>query len=96
MDEIEYLNKGIEGVVVAKVLTVQKHPNADKLSLCQVTTDNENVYQVVCGAPNVRDGQIVPFALVGANLPGNVKIKKAKLRGGRISRYDLFCSRIRY
>ncbi len=90
VDEIEYLNKGIEGVVVAKVLTVQKHPNADKLSLCQVTTDNENVYQVVCGAPNVRDGQIVPFALVGANLPGNVKIKKAKLRG--VESQGMICS----
>lgn len=90
VDEIEYLNKGIEGVVVAKVLTVQKHPNADKLSLCQVTTDNENVYQVVCGAPNVRDGQIVPFALVGANLPGNVKIKKVKLRG--VESQGMICS----
>jgi len=81
VENIEYLNKGIKNVVVARVLEAEKHPNAEKLSLCQVTTDGENRFQVVCGAPNVRAGQKVPFALIGARLPGNFKIKKAKLRG---------------
>lgn len=81
VENVEYLNKGIENVVIGEVLEAVKHPNAEKLSLCQVTTDGKNRFQVVCGAPNVRAGQKVPFALVGAVLPGNVKIKKAKLRG---------------
>jgi len=81
VENIEYLNKGIKNVVVGKVLSAQQHPNAEKLSLCQVTTDGTNNFQVVCGAPNVRTGQKIPFALVGAELPGGVKIKKAKLRG---------------
>jgi len=81
VEHVEYLNKGIENVVVAQVLEANKHPNAEKLSLCQVTTDGVNRFQVVCGAPNVRAGQKVPFAMVGAVLPGNFKIKKAKLRG---------------
>ncbi|MGI6225790.1 MAG: phenylalanine--tRNA ligase subunit beta [Peptococcales bacterium] len=81
VESVEHLNKGISHVVVGKVLNAEKHPNAEKLSLCQVTTDGTNNFQVVCGAPNVRTGQKIPFALVGAELPGGVKIKKAKLRG---------------
>lgn len=81
VETIHYLNKGVDNVVVGQVLEAQKHPNAEKLSLCRVTTDGTNEYQVVCGAPNVRTGQKIPFALVGAKLPGGVKIKKAKLRG---------------
>jgi phenylalanyl-tRNA synthetase beta chain len=80
VDTIHYLNKGVKNVVVGQVLDAQKHPDAEKLSLCQVT-DGTNNYQVVCGAPNVRTGQKIPFALVGAHLPGGIKIKKAKLRG---------------
>ncbi|KJS87956.1 MAG: phenylalanyl-tRNA synthetase subunit beta [Peptococcaceae bacterium BICA1-8] len=81
VEYIEHLNKGVAGVVVGEVLEVVKHPNAEKLSLCQVTTDGDNHFQVVCGAPNVRTGQKIPFALVGAELPGGLKIKQAKLRG---------------
>jgi len=81
VEYIEHLNKGLTGVVVGEVLEAVKHPNAEKLSLCQVTTGGDNHFQVVCGAPNVRTGQRVPFALVGAELPGGLKIKKAKLRG---------------
>ncbi|MGE4532218.1 phenylalanine--tRNA ligase subunit beta [Halomonas sp.] len=69
------------GVVVAEVLERTPHPDADKLSLCRVDDGSGEPVQVVCGAPNVAAGQRVPFARVGAVLPGDFKIKKAKLRG---------------
>ncbi len=67
-------------VVVGKVLKVEKHPNADKLTLCQVDVGGE-VLSIICGAPNVAEGQTVPVAKVGAQLPGGLKIRKAKIRG---------------
>ncbi|MDP2268865.1 MAG: phenylalanine--tRNA ligase subunit beta, partial [Deltaproteobacteria bacterium] len=67
-------------VVVAKILTIKPHPRADKLSLCEVT-DGKNVYAVVCGAPNIRTGDIVPLAKTGALLPGGTTIKETKIRG---------------
>ncbi len=70
----------LNNIVTAKVESVVKHPNADKLSLCQVNDGKETV-SVVCGAPNVEAGQKVVFAKVGAVLPGDFKIKKAKIRG---------------
>ncbi len=67
-------------IITAKVLNVQKHPNADKLSVCQVT-DGSKDYSIVCGAPNVADNQIVALALEAAILPGGLEIKKVVLRG---------------
>lgn len=67
------------GVVVGEVLAVEKHPGADKLTVCKVT-DGAATYQVVCGAPNVRAGMKVPFARVGAKLPG-IEIKATSIRG---------------
>ncbi len=76
---------GLPGVVSAEVLECERHPEADKLSVCKVT-DGSETYPVVCGAPNVAKGQKVLLAKVGAELPGKngepgLKIKKAKLRG---------------
>ena len=71
---------GIENVVVAEILKIEQHPNADKLTVCQVTTGDET-YSIVCGAKNMKEGDHVPLALVGAELPGGFKIKKSKLRG---------------
>lgn len=68
-------------VVIGKVLQVEKHPNADKLTICQVDIGNNNPLNIVCGAPNVRKDQIVPVALVGADLPNGLRIQKAKIRG---------------
>ncbi|MBU0528441.1 phenylalanine--tRNA ligase subunit beta [bacterium] len=70
----------LKNIVTAKVESVEKHPNADKLLVCQVTDGKETV-SVVCGAPNVEAGQKVVFAKVGAILPGDFEIKKAKIRG---------------
>ncbi len=69
------------GVVVGEVIESGRHPNAEKLSLCQVTTDGTNRLQIVCGAGNVRAGLKVAVAMVGASLPDGVIIKSTKLRG---------------
>ncbi len=68
-----------QNVVVGKVISCEKHPNADKLNLTQVDV-GESIQQIVCGAKNVAEGQMVAVALIGAELPGGIKIKKAKLR----------------
>lgn len=78
------------GVVVGKVLAKDKHPNADKLAVC-VVDDGAQKWNVVCGAPNVAAGQTIAFARVGAVLPGNFKIGKAKLRG--VESQGMICSR---
>lgn len=80
VEGVENLNKGVSGVVIGHVVERERHPNADKLSRCQVDLGDETV-QIVCGAPNVAQGQKVAVAKVGAVLPGNFKIKRAKLRG---------------
>ncbi len=81
VDEVSDLRGKYENIVVGYVEESEKHPNADKLSVCKVN-DGENVYNVVCGAPNVAKGQKVAFAKVGAVIPeGGFKLKKAKLRG---------------
>lgn len=80
VEGVENLNKGVSGVVIGHVVEREQHPNADKLSRCQVDLGDETV-QIVCGAPNVAQGQKVAVAKVGVVLPGNFKIKRAKLRG---------------
>src|SRR5439155_12522706 len=80
VEGIETLGPRFTGVVVARVLEVRKHPNADKLTLCRVD-GGAGELAVVCGAPNVRAGMIVPLAKVGARLPGGLTIKKSKIRG---------------
>ena len=80
VDSVEPVAGAFTGVVVAEIVACEQHPNADKLRVTQVSTGQET-FQVVCGAPNARVGIKVPFATVGAVLPGNFKIKKAKLRG---------------
>ena len=89
VDGIEPVAGEFRGVVVGHVREVAKHPNADKLSVCQVD-DGEALHQVVCGAPNVRAGLVTAFARVGAVLPQNFKIRKAKLRD--VESYGMLCS----
>ena len=77
---IETLGGTYPGVVVARVIEVAKHPNADKLSLCRVDGGSGEL-RVVCGAPNVKAGMVVALATVGAKLPDGTVIKKSKIRG---------------
>ncbi|MFD2189884.1 phenylalanine--tRNA ligase subunit beta [Pistricoccus aurantiacus] len=81
VDGLEPVAAAFSGVVIAEVVDKMSHPDADKLSVCQVEDGSDEPVQVVCGAPNVAVGQKVAFARVGAVLPGDFKIKKAKLRG---------------
>jgi phenylalanyl-tRNA synthetase beta chain len=81
VEGVEILNKGISGVVVGYVVEREQHPNADKLSKCLVDIGAEAPVQIICGAKNVAQGQKVAVATVGAVLPGDFKIKRAKLRG---------------
>lgn len=89
VDSVESAASVFSGVVVGEVLSVEKHPDADKLNVCQVNNGKENL-QVVCGAPNVAVGQKVAFALVGAKLGADFKIKQAKLRG--VESNGMLCS----
>ena len=75
VDEIVSVGAEIEDIVIARVEGVRRHPNADRLSLCEVDAGTGEVFQVVCGAPNVRAGHYYPFAPVGASLPGGIKIR---------------------
>jgi len=77
-------------VVIGEVKDCQPHPDADRLSVCQVAVGSETVLQIVCGASNVKTGVRVPTALVGAELPGDFKIKKARLRG--VSSAGMLCA----
>ena len=89
VEGVEYLAEEISGVVVGYVESKEKHPDAEKLNVCQVNVGEEENLQIVCGAPNVDAGQYVIVATVGAKLPG-IKIKKAKLRG--VESQGMICS----
>ncbi|WP_339483207.1 phenylalanine--tRNA ligase subunit beta [Pseudomonas sp. RL_5y_Pfl2_73] len=89
VDSVTLAAGDFSGVVVGEVLATEQHPDADKLRVCQVSNGAET-FQVVCGAPNVRPGLKIPFAMIGAELPGDFKIKKAKLRG--VESNGMLCS----
>lgn len=90
VEHIEEPGKEIINVVSARIESIEKHPDADKLLVCTVDAGQGEPLQIVTGAPNVYEGQVVALALVGAGLPGNFKIKKSKLRG--VESYGMLCS----
>ncbi|MBJ6363874.1 phenylalanine--tRNA ligase subunit beta [Paenibacillus sp. GCM10012307] len=90
VDGVEARNQGVTGVVVGYVKSKEKHPDADKLNVCQVDVGTGEELQIVCGARNVDAGQHVPVATVGAKLPGGLAIKRAKLRG--VESQGMICS----
>ncbi|EEY76655.1 phenylalanine--tRNA ligase, beta subunit [Acinetobacter calcoaceticus RUH2202] len=81
VDELASVAKPFTGVVIGEVLTVEQHPDADRLRVTTVNIGSGEPLQIVCGAPNVRVGMKAPVATIGAVLPGDFKIKKGKLRG---------------
>ena len=95
----EELDKNLEKIVVGKILSIEKHPDADKLIICQVDVGTENV-QIVTGAKNVSEGDLVPVVLAGGKVAGGhdgspnpeegIKIKKGKLRG--VPSFGMMCS----
>ncbi|MBW1637153.1 MAG: phenylalanine--tRNA ligase subunit beta [Deltaproteobacteria bacterium] len=89
VDSVTPLYQELSALKTGLVLSCEKHPNADKLSLCQVSIGEETL-QIVCGAPNVRKGLAVVIATTGTTLPGNFKIKKSKVRG--LESFGMICS----
>ncbi|MCP3673430.1 MAG: phenylalanine--tRNA ligase subunit beta [Gammaproteobacteria bacterium] len=89
VDGVEAAAEAFSGVIVAEIIETKPHPDADKLQVCVVSNGNDTV-EIVCGAPNARAGIKVACAEVGSVLPGNFKIKKAKLRG--IVSIGMLCS----
>ena len=81
VDSVKPVAADFDHVVVAEVIAMEQHSNADKLKVCQVSVGEAEPIQIVCGAENVQVGLKIPAALVGANLPDDFKIKKSKLRG---------------
>ena len=89
IEGIGRVGSAVSGVVVGEVLSVEKHPDAEKLSVCKVSSGAETL-QIVCGAPNVRAGMKAPLATIGAKLPSGMEIKRAKLRG--VESFGMLCS----
>ena len=89
VDAIEAAAGEFSGIVVGQILSFEQHPDADKLNVCKVSDGSEE-FQIVCGAPNVREGMKIPFAKIKAVLPGDFKIKKAKLRG--VESFGMLCA----
>ena len=90
VESLEEFRQTFPGVVIARVVHREKHPDADRLSLCSVDDGSGDPVQVVCGAPNVREGLTVLFARVGAVLPDDFKIKKSRIRG--VESRGMICS----
>src|SRR5512138_2212103 len=90
VEAIERTGTGLEGVVAARIVGSEKHPNAEKLSVTRVDLGGEQPLQIVCGAKNYVVGDVVPLARVGTTLPGGTKIEKAKLRG--VESFGMLCS----
>ena len=90
VEAIEDVDKGVEKVVIGKILTIDKHPDADKLVITKIDVGEHENLQIVTGADNISEGDLVPVAMVGAKLPGGMKIKKGKLRG--VDSFGMLCS----
>ena len=90
VEGIAYLGEECQNVVVGRVLTCRDHENSDHLHVCTVNVGQAEPLQIVCGAPNIKEGILVPVALVGAKLPGGHEIKKGKLRG--VESNGMLCS----
>src|SRR5437762_7986150 len=89
VDAVVPIHQDLRDVRIARVLEVKQHPNADRLSLCQVDAGH-GVVEVVCGASNVAAGKTYPFAPVGATLPGGLKLERRKIRG--VESNGMLCS----
>ncbi|HEX7340133.1 MAG TPA: phenylalanine--tRNA ligase subunit beta [Rhodanobacteraceae bacterium] len=90
VEDVDVLGEGLDGVVVAQILTAEKHPDSDHLQICAVDAGATGPVQIVCGAPNARAGLKAPLATLDAVMPGGMKIKKAKLRG--VESFGMLCS----
>lgn len=90
VDTVTDLGADIDNVVTGKITKIEKHPNADKLQVCQIDVGQASSLQIITGATNIKEGQVVPVALTGARLAGGLQIKKSKLRG--LESQGMLCS----
>ena len=90
VDGIESIGAELEGIVIGLIEKAERHPEADKLQVCSVNIGADENLQIICGAPNAREGIKVAVATIGCVLPGDFKIKKAKLRG--VHSFGMICS----
>lgn len=90
VESLQVLGENLQGVVVGEIISTEKHPNADKLQVCNVSVGLTESFQIVCGAPNARVGLKVPLATLGTTLPNGLKIKAAALRG--VDSQGMLCS----
>ena len=90
VEDAEPLAPAFSGVRVARVVSVDAHPDADRLRVCRVDAGVDQTLQIVCGAPNVREGMLAPCAVEGATLPGGLRIKRARMRG--VESQGMLCS----
>ena len=90
VDAVVPIHQDLRDVLIARVLEVRQHPNADRLTLCLVDAGGSAPLEVVCGAPNVKAGKAYPFAPVGAVLPGGLKLERRKIRG--VESNGMLCS----
>ncbi|MBQ7454074.1 MAG: phenylalanine--tRNA ligase subunit beta, partial [Selenomonadaceae bacterium] len=90
VENVIHAGEGLEKVVTGRIEELKDHPDSDHLQICQMNIGEENLLQVVTGAPNVAQGQVVPVALVGAHLPNGQKISKGKMRG--VASNGMLCS----
>ena len=89
VEEMTVLGEALDGVVVARIVACEKHPQADKLQVCQVDAGAHGMLQIVCGAPNARAGLVAPLAMIGTRL-GELTIRAAALRG--VDSNGMLCS----
>jgi phenylalanyl-tRNA synthetase beta chain len=89
VEEVRKIKVDFSGVITAKIKSIRPHPSADRLTLCEVDTGKE-ILSIVCGAKNIKEGDICPLALPGAVLPGGIRIEKRKIRGE--TSYGMLCS----
>ena len=92
VEGIEDPSKHWQKVVVGKIVKLDRHPDADRLTLCQVDVGQDELSQIICGATNHRQGDFVVVATPGAILPGEFKIKKSKIRG--VASNGMLCSEV--
>ena len=90
VEDVQPIGAALEGVLVAEILSCARHPEADRLQVCQVSTGSGEEVQIVCGAPNARPGLKAPLATVGSVIPGGITIKAANLRG--VESFGMLCS----
>lgn len=90
VESVNHLGEGLEGVVTGKVTHIERHPNSDHLWICKMDVGGPEILQILTGAQNVHQYDMVPVAVIGSHLPNGMTLKKAKMRG--LDSFGMLCS----